>query len=166
MLRRLRHNEHPPTGESQVCKKCHDPLPARWFHFEPRNLSGREGSCLACRAAAKHALSRRKPQPPKQKLCRKCQRTLDAACFSRKRVSADGLCGRCRECRNADAKSRKQPLFTVAVPEKRCCDCKMAKPAAEFYINRHSVDGLTTECQECTKLRVQQQRQLQQQQEQ
>jgi hypothetical protein len=149
MLHRLDHDEHPPTGEPQDCKKCHKHLPARWFKLEPANLSGRRGTCLACNAAEKRAHYHRQHQTPQQKECRQCNRTLEAACFNRQRRSIDGLQYMCKDCQRTHAKKRKQPLLYVEVPTKRCSRCKRVKLAAAFTPARHTVDGLRGECKEC-----------------
>ena len=152
-------DEHPPTQEPQVCKKCRALLPATWFHLMPQKSTGRHGSCLACCAKQHRALSRRVPHTPQQKECQQCRRTLKAACFHRKRASADGLRRVCRDCLRGDKQTRKRPLVSVQVPDKRCGVCKLVKPAAGFYAWQSSSDGLCTECKECTNLRRRRQRQ-------
>ena len=172
MLHRLAEDEHPPTGEPQICKKCHSELPARWFILQPRNSSGREGRCLACRAAWRREYSSRQRHVPEQKTCSKCHRTLAAACYSRTRASPNGLDSRCKECHSEYTQSRKRALVQVEVPSKRCCVCKTDKPAAAFSVTRRVTDGLATECKECKiklelqrrQQRLQQQRQQRQQQ--
>ena len=151
MLHRLNDNENPPTGEPQVCKKCHSELPARWFRLQPGNSSGQEGGCLACRAARRRTYSRRECVAPQEKECSKCHRTLAAACFHRERASRDGLFSRCKQCHSKDFKTRKQALVQVEVPSQRCCGCKMDKPAAAFHASRRSTNGLASECKECKR---------------
>ena len=172
VLHRLSEDEHPPAGEPQVCKKCHSELPARWFHLAPKNSSGREGGCLACRAARRRTYSSRECVVPQEKECSKCHRTLAAACFSRRRASPDGLRIICKEYHSEYTQSRKRALVQVEVPSKRCCVCKTDKPAAAFSVARRVTDGLATECKECKiklelrrrQQRLQQQRQQRQQQ--
>lgn len=149
MLCRLNHDENPPMGEPQVCKKCHEPLPARWFALHPTRLNGRKGSCLACSAAYKRALSCRKHQSLRRKECRRCHQILDAACFSRKSASADGLQGICKGCASTQFRDHKQALIRVAVPSKRCCNCGVEKPAASFSAYSKTVDGLDATCKDC-----------------
>ena len=166
VLHRLSEDEHPPTGEPQVCKKCHSELPARWFHLAPKNSSGREGGCLACRAARRRTYSSRECIAPQEKECGKCHRTLAAACFSRRRASPDGLRIICKECHSEYTQSRKRALVQVEVPSKRCWACKMDKPAAAFGARPRAPDKLNAACEECASRLEQQRRQrLQQQQE-
>lgn len=37
---------------------------------------------------------------------------------------------------------------------KTCSKCDKEKPVVEFYRNRDRPDGLTSECRDCTKMRV------------
>ena len=161
VLRRLRNAEHPPTQEPRICKKCHKLLPARWFAEHAHNRSGREGGCLACREQQRRGDRDRERQPPEQKQCQRCRQTKAAKCFSRRRASADGLQPCCKECVSADKRSRKQPLVHVEVPTKRCYSCMVVKPAADFHRTKRSMDGLSSECKDCSVRRLRKTRQQQ-----
>jgi hypothetical protein len=94
---------------------------------------------------------------PQEKDCSQCRRTLAASCFSRERAAFDGLQKMCRECKRTYSGNRKQSLFYVAVPSKRCCECKTDKPAAAFSARPRATDGLGAACRECAS-RIEQQR--------
>jgi hypothetical protein len=162
-LHRLNEHEHAPTGEQQVCKKCRGQLPARWFALQPRNLSGRAGSCLVCWAALKRILRRRERTSPQQKECRQCRHTLPAASLSREPYTPDGLQTICKNCTREYNQKRTRALTEVTVPSQYCCVCKMDKPAAAFHMMRKHTTGLASECKECKRKFYQQQKQQQQQ---
>ena len=79
---------------------------------------------------------------PEEKECGHCHRTLAASCFSRERANFDGLQSMCKECKRTYSGNRKESLFHVAVPSKRCCECTTDKPAAAFSARPNSTDGL------------------------
>lgn len=89
--------------------------------------------------------------------------TLPAACFKQDRSSIDGLKRLCTDCSREYNKSRKQPLARVKVPSKRCCECKVKKPAACFHAMQIATDGLRPTCKECSRIIQQRQQQQRQQ---
>jgi hypothetical protein len=147
---RPKDGEYPPTQEPQECNNCRSRLPARWFYRLPRVPKGRVSVCMACRAHRSRTRSSTKRQSPKEKQCQLCEDILAADQFSRKASNADGLQSYCNECSSLDKLSREQALFHVEVPTKSCASCKDVKPAAAFYRRLQLVDGLSTQCTECS----------------
>jgi hypothetical protein len=91
-------------------------------------------------------------------MCISCHQTMSRNNFNINRSSDTGLCAYCKTC-NAE-KVRRTRLknrikWTSALPDasgtKRCRKCKLEFQKSNFYIDRGTKDGFTTQCKGCIK---------------
>jgi 5-methylcytosine-specific restriction endonuclease McrA len=93
----------------------------------------------------------------RSKACTKCGEVKSLDEFHYSRDNRDGRRGACKVCSvaaaTANARKRREslPLPTVFPELKHCKRCDTTKAAAEFYVNRISVDGLTIYCKACSR---------------
>ncbi|WP_372341288.1 endonuclease VII domain-containing protein [Streptomyces sp. CC224E] len=88
--------------------------------------------------------------------CSRCQERLPRVAFASNKSMPDGLQAYCRECsaeyyrQRQEAKGKKVRV-KVAVPpgHKRCPQCEVVKPHAEWERNKSSSDGWSSYCRSC-----------------
>ncbi|MFJ9138895.1 endonuclease VII domain-containing protein [Streptomyces sp. NPDC102256] len=91
-----------------------------------------------------------------QRGCSRCKQNKPRAAFARNKSMRDGLQVYCRECsaeyyrQRQEAKGR-TVRAKVLVPRghKRCPQCQVARPHAEWERNKSSSDGWASYCREC-----------------
>ncbi|MFJ6087445.1 endonuclease VII domain-containing protein [Streptomyces sp. NPDC092369] len=88
--------------------------------------------------------------------CSRCKEQLPRSAFAGNRSMPDGLQAYCRECsaeyyrQRQEAKGKKvREKVPVPSGHKRCPQCEVVKPHAEWERNRSSADGWSSYCREC-----------------
>lgn len=96
------------------------------------------------------------------KKCSRCKEVKDKGLFNKKKSTKDGLFAQCRECDNELKKERrrKNRERNEGKPKdpdyhKTCPKCGVTKSSVDFSRNRSSKDGLSAQCKDCSKKRLQ-----------
>ncbi|MER5880613.1 MULTISPECIES: endonuclease VII domain-containing protein [unclassified Streptomyces] len=91
-----------------------------------------------------------------QRGCSRCKQNKPRAAFARNKSMRDGLQVYCRECSAEHYRQRQEAKgrtvrAKVPVPSghKRCPQCQVARPHAEWERNKSSSDGWASYCREC-----------------
>lgn len=87
------------------------------------------------------------------KICNTCNKEFALEEFEKDSRNSDGRQGICKHCRKEAklkrAKERREKGPEIVVEEKHCNKCSLIKPAAEFFKDSHSSDGLMRSCKPC-----------------
>lgn len=88
------------------------------------------------------------------KTCSTCSVSKPAASFYARRDRPCGLQSQCKECTAATVRSSHARLAqrpNIVNPEhKTCSKCKREQPGSAFSTNRSALDGLHSQCKDCT----------------
>lgn len=92
------------------------------------------------------------------KQCCTCHDTRPLDEFYKNRGKKDGLSPRCKECsrtkgKELRAKYKRENENPDLSGTKVCIKCHKEKPRTEFYFQRDTKDGITAQCQDCSKER-------------
>ena len=91
------------------------------------------------------------------KYCPCCKKEKQISLFSKDKNRPDKLCSQCKECaaaRSLEHRSRLQQRVAIEYPTTSvCCECKIEKPASDFYVSKQHCKGLTGVCKSCDRKR-------------